>query len=246
MRPITIGLTDLQVVDDFTRECLALIADTSLSGARVARELDAMIARRGKPRVVISDNGTELTSTALLVWQQAQGVDWHYIQPGKPIQNAFVESCNGRLRDECLNETAFRSLGHARELIAEWRVGSRPQSLQPGPIRAKVTTDSRYDRVPVGGKVRAIPLRCHWPPLRCSADCTKQRCLSYATRAQSSISPFVILVSLAFWGWLWGIAGALLAVPITAALVIVCERFSSTEWIARLLSGRKNGASGHA
>jgi putative transposase len=111
----------LAIVDDFTRECLALVADTSLSGGRVARELDAIIGRRGKPHLVVSDNGTELTSTAMLRWQQESGVDWHYIQPGKPIQNAFVESFNGRLRDECLNETAFRSLGHARELITEWR-----------------------------------------------------------------------------------------------------------------------------
>lgn len=111
----------LCVVDDFTRECLALVADTSLSGARVARELDAVTRERGKPHTIVSDNGTEFTSTAMLRWQQESGVDWHYIQPGKPIQNAFVESFNGRLRDECLNETAFRTLAHARELIAEWR-----------------------------------------------------------------------------------------------------------------------------
>lgn len=110
----------LTVVDDFTRECLALIVDTSLSGVRVARELDAVIARRAKPHLVVSDNGTEFTSTAMLRWQQESGVDWHYIQPGKPIQNAFIESFNGRLRDECLNEIAFRSLAHARALIAEW------------------------------------------------------------------------------------------------------------------------------
>lgn len=135
----------LAIVDDFTRECLALIADTSLSGARVARELDAVIARRGKPHVVVSDNGTELTSTAILVWQQAQGVEWHYIQPGKPIQNAFVESFNGRLRDECLNETAFRSLGHARELIAEWRDdynGRRPHTSLGGLTPAEFATRS--------------------------------------------------------------------------------------------------------
>ena len=122
-------------MDDFTRECLALIADTSLSGARVARELDAVIALRGKPHLVVSDNGTELTSTAILIWQQETDVGWHYIQPGKPIQNAFVESFNGRLRDECLNETAFRSLGHARELIAEWRDdynGCRPHTSLGG------------------------------------------------------------------------------------------------------------------
>jgi len=121
------------------------ITDTSLSGVRVARELDAVIARRGKPHVVVSDNGTELTSTAILVWQQAQGIDWHYIQPGKLIQNAFVESFNGRLRDACLNETAFRSLGHARDLIAEWRDdynGRRPHTSLGGLTPAKFASRS--------------------------------------------------------------------------------------------------------
>jgi len=99
----------LAVVDDFTRECLALIADTSLSGVRVARELDAIIAGRGRPAMVVSDNGTELTSAAILRWCQERRVEWHYIAPGNPTQNAFIESFNGRLRDECLNETLFTS-----------------------------------------------------------------------------------------------------------------------------------------
>jgi putative transposase len=111
----------LAVVDDCTRECLALVADTSLSGARVARELDAIIAIRGKPMTCVSDNGTELTGMAILAWSKGSGVDWHYIQPGKPQQNAFVESFNGRLRDECLNETAFSSLAEARAVLAAWR-----------------------------------------------------------------------------------------------------------------------------
>jgi len=111
----------LAVVDDCTRECLALVADTSLSGARVARELDAIIAARGKPMTCVSDNGTELTSMAILAWSKASGVDWHYIQPGKPQQNAFIESFNGRLRDECLNETLFSSLAEARSVLAAWR-----------------------------------------------------------------------------------------------------------------------------
>src|SRR6516162_1164485 len=93
----------LAVVDDFTRECLALVADTSLSGLRVGRVLDAIIAERGKPAACVSDNGTELTSTAILHWSQHSGVAWHYIAPGKPQQNAFIESFNGRLRDELLN-----------------------------------------------------------------------------------------------------------------------------------------------
>ena len=110
----------LAVVDDFTRECLALVADTSLSGMRVGRELGGIIERRGKPQSIVSDNGTELTSMAILRWSQETGVEWHYIAPGKPTQNAFIESFNGRLRDELLNETLFASLGHAREVLAAW------------------------------------------------------------------------------------------------------------------------------
>ena len=85
----------LAIVDDFTRECLALVADTSLSGQRVGRELDAIIAERGKPAACVSDNGTELTSAAILRWSQDSGVEWHYVAPGKPQQNAFIESFNG-------------------------------------------------------------------------------------------------------------------------------------------------------
>ena len=112
----------LAVVDDFTRECLTLVADTSLSGLRVGRELDAIVARRGKPTACVSDNGNELTSMAILRWSQETGVEWHYIAPGKPQQNAFIESFNGRLRDELLNETLFSSLAHARAALAEWRL----------------------------------------------------------------------------------------------------------------------------
>jgi putative transposase len=111
----------LAVVDDFTRECLALVADTSLSGVRVARELDAIIARCGQPTTIVSDNGTELTSIARLKWCQETGVEWHYIAPGKPTQNAFVESFNGRFRDECLNETLFSTLNEARAKIRSWK-----------------------------------------------------------------------------------------------------------------------------
>jgi putative transposase len=112
----------LAVVDDFTRECLCLVADTSLSGTRVARELDAVIAARGRPLACVSDNGTELTSMAILRWTQQTRVEWHYIAPGKPTQNAFAESFNGRLRDECLNEHWFESLADARSKIEAWRI----------------------------------------------------------------------------------------------------------------------------
>ncbi|ATQ55544.1 IS3 family transposase [Paracoccus yeei] len=110
----------LNVVDDVTRECLAAIPDTSISGRRVARELTALIERRGKPGMIVSDNGTELTSNAILKWCAEHKVEWHYIAPGKPMQNGFVESFNGRMRDEFLNETLFRNLAHARDLIAAW------------------------------------------------------------------------------------------------------------------------------
>ena len=111
----------LAIVDDFSRECLALVADTSLSGLRVARELSHLIQLRGKPTTIVSDNGTELTSMAVLKWCQETSVEWHYIQPGKPMQNGFVESFNGSFRDECLNETLFSSLREARTKINNWK-----------------------------------------------------------------------------------------------------------------------------
>lgn len=111
----------LNVIDDFSRECLAAVVDTSLSGHRVARELDRIAELRGYPCMVVSDNGTELTSNAILRWQEERHIEWHYIAPGKPMQNGFVESFNGRLRDECLNEHLFDTLRHARHLIAAWR-----------------------------------------------------------------------------------------------------------------------------
>jgi putative transposase len=111
----------LAVVDDCTRECLALVPDTSISGRRVARELDAIVRQRRRPATIVSDNGTEFTSNAILAWSDETGVGWHYIAPGKPQQNGVIESFNGRLRDELLNETLFRSLPHARAVLEDWR-----------------------------------------------------------------------------------------------------------------------------
>jgi len=121
----------LVVVDDCSRECLALIPDTSISGIRVARELSRLVADRGKPKMIVSDNGTELTSNAILRWADDYEVAWHYIAPGKPVQNAFAESFLGRLRDELLNETLFRSLPHTHAALEAWRADyntSRPHS----------------------------------------------------------------------------------------------------------------------
>jgi putative transposase len=90
-------------------------------GRRVARELDAIIRERGcRPDTIVSDNGTEFTSNAILAWADEIRVGWHYIAPGKPQQNGFIESFNGRLRDELLNETLFRSLPHARAVLEAW------------------------------------------------------------------------------------------------------------------------------
>ena len=141
----------LCVVDDFTRECLALVADTSLSGARVARELDGVLATRGKPLTVVSDNGTELTSTSILRWSQERDIEWHYIAPGKPTQNAFVESFNGRLRDECLNETLFTSLAHARSILAAWKHDYntvRPHSKLAGRTPAEIAGQRGWGHAP--------------------------------------------------------------------------------------------------
>ena len=110
----------LNVVDDVTRECLAAIPDTSISGRRVARELTTLVERRGKPGMIVSDNGTEFTSNAMLAWAQDSKIAWHFIAPGKPMQNGFCESFNGRMRDELLNESLFFGLDHARVTIAKW------------------------------------------------------------------------------------------------------------------------------
>jgi putative transposase len=125
----------LAVIDDFTRECLALIADTSISGIRVARELDTLIVLHGRPKTIVSDNGSELTSRAMLEWQNHNRVRWHYIAPGKPTQNAFIESFNGRMRDELLNEEVFANLAHARQALARWQQDyntMRPHSALDG------------------------------------------------------------------------------------------------------------------
>ncbi|PHS04324.1 MAG: hypothetical protein COA78_16825 [Blastopirellula sp.] len=110
----------LTVVDDFKRENVTLVADTSLSRARVVRELEKAMAVRGSPNTIVSDNGTEFTSMAILRLVQETGLDWHYIAPDKPTQNAFIESFNGKLRDECLNENLFSSLADAKDVLKDW------------------------------------------------------------------------------------------------------------------------------
>ncbi len=135
----------LVVVDDFTRECLALVADTSLPGLRVVRELEAIVAWRGRPVTCVSDNGTELTGMAILRWCQEIRIDWHYIAPGKPTQNAFIESFNGRLRDELLNETLFTSLAQARAVLAAWK--DDYNTFRPHSALGNLTPSEFADRI---------------------------------------------------------------------------------------------------
>lgn len=153
----------LNIVDDVTRECLAAIPDTSISGRRVARELTALIARRGKPGLIVSDNGTEFTSNAMFAWQREHEIAWHFIVPGKPMQNGFCESFNGRMRDELFNESLFLGLDHARERIAHWITDynlRRPHSalgyLTPAVYAANLTA--------TGGRLRN-PDQLRRPPV---------------------------------------------------------------------------------
>lgn len=112
----------LNIVDDHTRECLAIEVDMSLPGARVVRVLDRVVEERGVPSSIVVDNGPEFAGRALDAWATRRAIQLRFIDPGKPIQNAFVESFNGRFRDECLNQHWFCSLGEAREVIEAWRV----------------------------------------------------------------------------------------------------------------------------
>jgi len=111
----------LTVVDDCTRECPVIEVDISLGGSRVRRVLDRIASERGLPEAIVVDNGPEFRGRALAAWSAERRVRLEFIQPGKPVQNAFVESFNGRLRDQCLNVNWFTSLGDARRKIGSWR-----------------------------------------------------------------------------------------------------------------------------
>lgn len=111
----------LNVVDDFSREMVGQLVSVSITGAQVARFLDQLFEERSKPKKIICDNGTEFTSKAMFFWSQESGVHLGFIQPGKPTQNAFVESLNGKFRNECLNRHWFRTLDEARVTIDLWR-----------------------------------------------------------------------------------------------------------------------------
>jgi putative transposase len=111
----------LNAVDDFTRECVLQVVDFSISGERVARALDELTQSRPLPSTLVCDNGPEFTSKAMFFWARDRQIKLHFIQPGKPTQNAFVESFNGKFRDYCLNLHWFASLHDARTTISQWR-----------------------------------------------------------------------------------------------------------------------------
>lgn len=111
----------LTVADDFTHECVDIAIDHGMGGAYVTRLLDQVACFRGYPRAVRTDNGPEFTSRAFIAWTQQHRIEHWLIEPGRPMQNGYIESFNGKFRDECLNEHWFMSLDHAREVIADWR-----------------------------------------------------------------------------------------------------------------------------
>ena len=108
-------------MDDYSRECIGQIVDTSISGYRISRQLSDLLKKRGRPKSIVCDNGTEFTSKTMFFWSRDNRAKLNFIQPGKPTQNAFVESFNGKFRDSCLNQHWFRSLDEAREMIETWR-----------------------------------------------------------------------------------------------------------------------------
>ena len=121
----------LTIVDDYSRECPAIEVDTSLGGVRVVGVLERLAETRGLPEVITVDNGPEFAGKAMDEWAYRRGIKLNFIRPGKPVENAFAESFNGRLRDECLNINWFMSMTHAREVIESWRQNNGVRSFHP-------------------------------------------------------------------------------------------------------------------
>ena len=135
----------LNVVDEHTRECLAIEVDTSLPGARVVRVLERIAQLRGYPKQLVTDNGPEFISKVLAAWAQRHGVQHVFIRPGKPAENGFVESFNGKFRDECLNVQWFLNMEEARALIERWRIDYNEQ--RPHSSLGNVTPKEYVDRM---------------------------------------------------------------------------------------------------
>ena len=142
----------LNVVDDYTREALWMEVSTSISGQHVTRVLDRLIELRGKPKNLLTDNGPEFAGTALDAWTYERKINHQFIQPGKPNQNAYVESFNGKVRDECLNEHWWRNIDHARNKIERWREDYN--QVRPHSSLNKQTPEAfaEKSRAPLGGQ----------------------------------------------------------------------------------------------
>jgi putative transposase len=152
----------LNVVDDCTRECLAIEVERSIGGAHVARVLDRLIGERGAPDSIVCDNGPEFISRALEMWAERSGVKIDFIEPGKPVQNCYVESFNGRFRDECLNEHWFTSLDDARAIIAAWRKDYN-EVREHGSLGGRTPTEYRNAMERVENASRFPPFPQHLP-----------------------------------------------------------------------------------
>jgi putative transposase len=138
----------LTIVDDCTRECVAIEVDTSITGLRVKAVLERLADLRALPRSITVDHGPEFEGQVMDAWAYQRGVGLSFIRPGKPNDNAYIESFNGKFRDECLNEHWFRSIAHAREVIEDWRIeynGERTHSslgdITPEEFAAKIATE---------------------------------------------------------------------------------------------------------
>lgn len=149
------GFRTLNIVDDFTRECVAIEVDRSLPGLRVARVLDRLHAAIGLPACIVCDNGPEFAGRTLDAWAYAHGVALRFIRPGKPIENAYVESFNGKFRDECLNEHWFVSLADAKAAIEAWRIDYN--TIRPHSSLADRTPE-QFARISEGAR-RLTPAR---------------------------------------------------------------------------------------
>lgn len=158
----------LTVIDCFNRECVRIEVDTSINGVRVARVMEELREQRGVPKKIITDNGPEFAGKVLDAWAYARDVKLHFIQPGKPSQNGYIESFNGKLRDECLNEHWFMSVDDARKLIEAWRVEyntERPHSSLGGLTpeayaTAELPTALRHSSDEQSGPILAAPEGC--------------------------------------------------------------------------------------
>lgn len=138
----------LTIIDDFSREALCCHVAPSINGRQVASILKSLFQQKGKPTMIVSDNGTEFTSQAVLTFAHQEDILWHYIAPGKPTQNAFIESFNGKLRDECLNQHWFTNLSHAQHILEEWRQDYnhvRPHTALKGQTPNQINLIAKYN-----------------------------------------------------------------------------------------------------